>query len=434
MALSTHRSQVTYGADVLSVGVAVDLYREEHAGGHVKCWERLAEAAVGEPSIDLTVYFLGEAGKRESLSENVRYVHVQPRLPTHRFRFLDNMPDHTDLAPWSSDFARLLRDHTVLHTTDAFFCMAQTAQRVARCSGRPLVTSIHTDTPGYTRVYAADAVRRLLGNTWLGHFLADRMHVHEHFGRRMERQLERYVARCDWTLGSPANAVARNGGASRFSILRRGIDKRCFHPAQRDRTRLQQQFGIAPENFVLLYAGRLDPDKSVMTAALAARRLREQGLPVHIVFAGDGTQKERIRETLGDAVSLPGALSQSELAWLYASADLFVFPSRNEVTPNVLVEAQACGLPLVVSAVGGSAHFVKSADDGVAIESDDADAWAAQIAAMYRDRAALRQMSERARQFIEERWPSWSDVLREDLIPVWKRVAEERSKRSEVGK
>ncbi len=406
----------------LSVGVAVDLYREEHAGGHVKCWERLAEAAVDEPSLDLTIYFLGDTEHRETLSENVRYVHVRPRLPTHRFRFLDSMPDHTDLAPWNNAFARLLDVHHVLHTTDAFFCMAQTAQRVAQRNGRPLVTSIHTDTPGYTRVYAAGAVRRLLGNTWAGHFLADRLHVHERFGRRMERKLQRYVERCDWTLGGPADTSRKRNGNGRFSVLRRGIDKQCFHPSQRDRARLQQQFGIAPESFVLLYAGRLDPDKSVMTAAHAARRLRQQDLPVHIVFAGDGTQKTEIRETLNGAASLPGAMRQEELAWLYASADLFVFPSRNEVMPNVLVEAQACGLPLLVSAVGGSAQFVKSAQDGASIESDDAEDWAAQIAAFYRDRAALKQMSKRARRFIEAQWPSWRDVLREDLLPVWRQV------------
>lgn len=414
----------------LSVGVLVDLFWEPTAGGHVKCWERFAEAATSDPSLDLTIYFLGESRRVVHVSRNVRYKTIRPFVPTHWFRFLDGMPDHTDIAWLHPELIEPLRRHHVLHTTSAFFSLARTALLSARVSGRPLVNSIHTDTPSYTRVYSAQAIPRLLGNGLLGRLLKDRWHMHERLAAMMERRLQRYLQRCDWALGSNAEdmySLKVSLPEGRFSILRRGIDKQAFHPGKRDRARMERAFGIPQGRFVAFYVGRLDPDKSALTVAQAARILRDRGQPLTVIFVGEGTQKDEIRTLLGDDAVLPGSIQQSELGWLYASADLFVFPSRHEISPNVVVEAKASGLPVMVSSEGGSSQFIlRPGEDGIVIEENSAAAWAAATDVLWKDAKRRRGVGEKARQSIDAHWLSWRDVLQEDLVPIWQRVASEK--------
>jgi glycosyltransferase involved in cell wall biosynthesis len=150
----------------LKVGVLVDLALTADAGGHVKCWQRLAEAATGyADQLDLTVHFNGPGPRRIDLSPSVRYVLLPPVFSTARL--IRHVPDHTDLAPWHPRLARLLASYDVIHTTDAFFCYARTAARFARRRGVPMVSSIHTNTPEYARITTARLLERALGRARL---------------------------------------------------------------------------------------------------------------------------------------------------------------------------------------------------------------------------------------------------------------------------
>jgi glycosyltransferase involved in cell wall biosynthesis len=414
----------------LSVGVVVDLFLEPEAGGHVKCWERFAEAAVGRDDLKLTVYFLGKKRQILTVGSNVCYVTRRPLLDTSWFDFLAKMPDHTDLAPFHPSYLKYWRDHHVIHTTDAYFTLARTALRFARVTGRPLVNSIHTDTPGYTRAYTPRAIEDLFGKGLLRDFLCNTIHLHERIAARMQRRLTRYLKRCDWVLGNNPDdlcGVHSNSAERRCSLLRRGIDKEAFHPRHADRVRLERAFGVPQDRFVILNVGRVGPDKDVMTLAHAVRALLDSGAPVHAIFAGDGSQAPDVRALLGNHVSMPGYLPQKHLPWLYASSDLFVFPSRKEVSPNALVEAKASGMPVVVSDEGGSlAMLERSGNHGVVVQGSDPRVWAEAIDSLRRDPQRRRTLAEGARQSIEATWPSWKDVLEEDLLPVWQRVAREK--------
>jgi len=422
----------------LSVGVIVDLFQSSSAGGHVKTWEKLAEAARGEP-LDLTVYFFGDKHAVLPLAENVRYVHLPPVWSTHSLRFLEGIPAHTDLAPLHPRALWLFRRHHVLHATDAYFSLARAARLLSRWSPRALVHSTHTDTPGYTRVYADQVLRRLCGDGWCGRTLRERWRWPDRLGRHMQRRLERYLRCCDWAMAPDQDSLQQLRSAirpGRLSLLRRGLDTEVFHPRRRDRARLEQQWGVPADRAVLLFAGRVDAGKDVLTLARAARILLERNLPVHLICAGEGGQMQEIRDLLGERVSLPGQVSQDDLAWLYASADLFVSCSQIEVLPNVILEAKASGLPVIVSARGGSAklvpHSAASRDaDGVAVAGNEPDAWAGEIETLLRAPERRRAMGEAARRFVENAWPSWQQVLREDLLPVWQFVARPPSKRAD---
>jgi len=411
----------------LKIGALVDLTWDSRAGGHVKCWERLAEAATRWPeSLDLDVHFAGEAEQIHPIAENVRYVIHRPVFSTRRLPFLSYVPDHTDLAFYHRRLARDLPSYDVIHTTDAYFAFARTALKVAKRRSIPLVNSIHTDTPQCSRVFTARFIVRLAGHGVLGRLLLERLKIHERLEARMLRALERHQACCRFVLVSQAEAHARACSVvpeERVSFLRRGIDLDAFTPLKRDRGWLEHHFSVPPDRIAVLFVGRLDRSKNILTLADAVRQLVDRGLPLHLVCAGDGEDRAAIVERLGDHATCPGNVSVEPLTRLYASADVFASPSEIEVHSNVVMEAMAAGLPVLVAECGGMGRIVSEGESGVVVRGEGSGPWAEAIAWMVADRERLAGSGRSARAQAEREFPTWDDVLVEDLLPVWRRAA-----------
>lgn len=413
----------------LRIAVLVDLERRPAAGGHVKCWERLTEAAArcDDGTIDLTVHFQGDPASGEVLTPNIRIAAHPPVFSTRRLPFLGDNPDHTDLAPYHPGLMKALSGVDVIHTTDAYFAHAQTALRAARRGGTALVTSIHTETPTYSAVYADKALRRVFGS-WAGQVLTETLRLPDRIADNMRRKLVKHGLECASVLIGPQAdiAAARAVFGDRVAVLRRGIDRTRFNPGRRDRERLSRTYGIASDRTVLFFAGRVDAGKSVMTLADATALLRSRGLPVHALIAGEGADATRIAAMLGPDATLPGNVPQDTAAWFYASSDLFIFPSRVEIAPNVVLEAKASGLPVVVAPEGGGVFVAAPGADGIVIESADPVAWADAIADLIADPARRGAIAAAGHQDVTTNHPSWDDVYREDVVPVWRRAAARR--------
>jgi glycosyltransferase involved in cell wall biosynthesis len=411
----------------LRVGVLVDLPFGPHSGGHVKCWTRLAEAAgrrAGE--LDLTIYYTGNEPREIAIADNVRYEIVPSVFSTARVRFLSHAPDHTDLARWHPDIAAALPRFDVIHTTDGYFTYARTALRVARRRRIPLVNSVHTNTPEYARVFTAQTMERLFGQGILARMLSGGLSLPEFVERRMLRQLDRYHRACDFVLVSRPSQLEAVSRAipGRVALLRRGIEHQVFRPANRNRGWLASEFGIAPESTVVLYVGRLNHGKNVGLVADAVASLVERGLPIHLLCAGDGDERAAILSRLGPHASCPGNIERENLARIYASADVFAFPSEIEEYANVVLEALASGLPVMVSARSSMGRLLIENVTGLVLPGGDAGAWAEAIAGLVRDPARRLDMSHAARAYAERRLPSWDDVLATDLLPHWRDVVE----------
>lgn len=404
---------------VLKVAVLVTLERGPAAGGHVKCWERFAEAAAELPDrLDLTLHFLGRAEKREEICGNVRFIEHRARLGTHTLRFLESGAGHTDLARRHPGVARALTGADVVHATD-FFSFGCTALDFARRAHCGLTASIHTDVPLFTRIYAAQIFQRTLGP--LGALLNMRLRLPERIARRIEAGIDRNLARCDHVLVSKREDLARlQAKLERVTFLRRGIDRVRFSPDHRDRQWLSDAHGIPPERPVLMFAGRADASKNVMVAAEALAQLIRQGHDVQFLAAGHGSALDGIRALLGDRATLPGNVPQRLLARYLASADLFLFPSTTEVSPNVVIEAKASGLPVLVAGAHGGGQFIAAnGQDGIIVDSLAPGEWAEAARRLLLDVERRRAMGAAARHWAEQDWPSWRDVLEQDLLPAW---------------
>jgi glycosyltransferase involved in cell wall biosynthesis len=412
----------------LKVAVLID-HRPNHpgeVGGLAGTWERVSQAALGRTDLDLTIFFLGDTPGVISLGENVRHVLLRPALGTERLPFLRNIPTHTDLAPLHPGAFRRLRDFHVLHTTDAFHALAKTALLRSRLSGIPMVNSIQTDIIGWARIYTPRILNQILP-TPLARWVLDRCQYLDRQQASMEKRFGRYMAQCAAVFLSherDRERLGRLAPATPTYFLRRGLDLESFHPKRRDRARIQERFGIPEERTLLLFVGRIDPVKGAMVAAHVVRELLGQGQDVQLLMVGDGSQRKEVGDLLGERASLTGNLPHGELGWIYASADLLLFPSEAEVWPNVVMEARACGLA-VLACREGARHVMEGAEhDGVLLSDRDIPRWISETKRLLAAPTRLREMGRLARQESEKGAPSWTRILEKELLPVWLGVSE----------
>ena len=133
-------------------------------------------------------------------------------------------------------------------------------------------------------------------------------------------------------------------GVKRVEIWSRGVDASVFSPAHRDES-LRASLGLSPNDTLLVYVGRLAPEKNLPVLLQAFARL---GLPrVRLALVGGGPLAEGLLRSPPPGVFLAGEQRGANLSRWYASGDAFAFPSLSETFGNVVLEAQASGLPVV---------------------------------------------------------------------------------------
>lgn len=198
--------------------------------------------------------------------------------------------------------------------------------------------------------------------------------------------------------------IKRGFDPAKLQILPRGLDTELFHPARRD-SAFFEKFGASNGQVRLLYVGRISKEKDLDLLAGAYRRLRKEGLPVQLFVVGHGPYSGALAKSLPEAF-FTGYLRGKELAAAYASADIFVFPSTTDTFGNVILEAQASGLPVVVSDSGGPKELVAHKANGLITRSHNVEDFTGAIRALVTNRALRNRMANSARDSVIDRsWP-----------------------------
>jgi glycosyltransferase involved in cell wall biosynthesis len=198
--------------------------------------------------------------------------------------------------------------------------------------------------------------------------------------------------------------IDRGFAPEKLKILPRGLDTDLFHPARRDPS-YWQRFGANGSSVRLLYVGRISREKDLDVLAAAYDKIREAGQPVQLFIVGQGPHSDALAAALPEAVFL-GYLTGEPLATAYASADIFVFPSTTDTFGNVVIEAQASGLPVIVSDLGGPKELVEDGVNGLVTKAHDVEDVARAIALLVGDQKMRARMGEKARQSVVDRsWP-----------------------------
>ncbi|WP_372400572.1 glycosyltransferase family 4 protein (plasmid) [Azospirillum sp. HJ39] len=220
-----------------------------------------------------------------------------------------------------------------------------------------------------------------------------------------------------WLWRRASAVVANSGGladlARRFApdqpvaIIPNGVDARRFTPAT--------AAADAAGGLSLLFVGRVVRQKGldVLFDALASLPpALLAGVTLRIV--GDGPARPELeaqaqRLCLSECIRFLGWLGRDELPAAYRSADAFVFPSRDEGMPNVVLEAMAAGLPVVATRIAGNRDLVVDGETGLMLEPDDVPALASAIARLAGDAPLCRRLGEGGRRRVVEHF-SWRAV------------------------
>ena len=191
--------------------------------------------------------------------------------------------------------------------------------------------------------------------------------------------------------------TAHGTPADRVRIWARGVDADRFNPARRSPS-MRAQWRASDDHPVLLYVGRVSREKGLDLLPAMLNRLRTLGIVCRLVVAGDGPYRRELAAACPDVI-FTGALGRDAVAEVFASADLFVFPSRTDTAGNVVLEAQASGLPVVVADAGGPRENIVSGITGLVCESADGRLWANAAATLLRNGDLRRAMGVAARRY-----------------------------------
>lgn len=209
------------------------------------------------------------------------------------------------------------------------------------------------------------------------------------------------------TVYSPSRAIKRQLvdkglDPDKIVIYPRGVDTARFNPGKRNGffKRLDQR----PGTLNLLYVGRVSREKDLPVLAEAFGKLARMRKDVRLVVVGDGPYLEEMRRALKNTPAVfTGVLEGEDLAQAYASADIFVFPSATDTFGNVVLEAQASGLPAIVTDQGGPMENIIPDKTGLVAEAGNPDSLLRCVLhlADYPERRGY--MGEAARKFMEGR-------------------------------
>lgn len=177
-----------------------------------------------------------------------------------------------------------------------------------------------------------------------------------------ERYLQRLYREFDSVLAPSATMAAslRSLGIRRVALQPLGVDTRLFSPLRRD-PGLRARLGITADTCLLVYAGRFSREKNLRALVSAVRRL---GSGFHLLLIGAG----ELHDPGPQVTMLAYQRSESALAALLSACDLFVHPGAHETFGLVVLEAMACGLPVLGVRAGGVGELV---DDDVGCLVDD---------------------------------------------------------------
>ena len=293
----------------------------------------------------------------------------------------------------------------IFHLVDPVI-LGATGLAAARFFNVPLVSSYHTNLAAYC----------------------------EHFGfsllTRPMWSYNRFVhSQCSLTFcPSPSTAaMLRLEGFEHLRIWPRGVDTAIFKPERRSSALRTSWLGEEDsKKTVLLYVGRVSWEKNLRLLMQAYRNMDHSNC--HLVIVGEGPASlEMQQELAGLPVTFTGYLMGEALATVYASSDVFAFPSRTETFGQVVLEAMASGLPVVGLIAEGVCDLVENERTGLLVpdahiqEDEQVVRFRTQLERLIQDTQKRQEMSNAA--LIEAQRRSWYEAM-ECLVRGYQEVVE----------
>lgn len=236
--------------------------------------------------------------------------------------------------------------------------------------------------------------------------------------------LRRFYRRCD-AIVAPAESTAAILRAQRMakdiSMWTRGVDREQFNPGRRD-MEWRRGLGIADDELLVVFLGRVVMEKGLDVFASAISELRKREVPHKVLVIGDGPARPWFADQVPEAV-FTGQLTGAELARAVASGDVLLNPSVTEAFGNVTLEAMACALPVVAASASGTTNLVRDGETGVMVPPNGTGAYADALESYARDPELRRRHGAAGLAYAETM--NW-DRINDAVLQVYLRVAGKR--------
>ena len=238
--------------------------------------------------------------------------------------------------------------------------------------------------------------------------------------------MRRLYHRCEIVM-VPAESTAAILRAQRMNrditTWTRGIDREQFNPGRRD-LEWRRGKGIADDEVVVAFLGRVVMEKGLDVFADAIHALERRGVAHRVLVIGEGPARPWFEQQLPNALFL-GEVTGTELAQALASADILLNPSTTEAFGNVTVEAMACALPVVAAISTGSTNIVRDGTTGALVTPDDPEEFAAALERYVRDPELRRRHGEAGLAVAQTM--DW-DTINSAVIRAYERAIDKRER------
>ena len=249
----------------------------------------------------------------------------------------------------------------------------------------------------------AGRLSRLLGIPSVGLAIGSDANLAPSYSKALARHFVRVVRSLDGLLanGHGVATLLEQASERECRIADGVVDLDIFRPSE-NRCPLRAELGLAETHDVLLFAGYLTREKGIYELLSAFVRVRQQLPNAVLAICGRGAEEKGLRQRiselgLGDWVRLAGQVPPNQMwKWMQVS-DVFVLPSYNEGMPNAVMEAMACGLPVVSTNVGGLPAAVGDSGGAVLVEPRQSETLATVLQSILGDRALRQRMGQAAR-------------------------------------
>lgn len=254
------------------------------------------------------------------------------------------------------------------------------ALAIARIMKLPFYTTYHTQIPQFARYLTKDSgIEELMWRYMLWFY--DQSDI----------------------IFSPSDATSRELvekgiSAKKIRLIPRGVDTELFRPG------VSANSLTLPDGPKLLYVGRVSKEKNLPLLCRVYRKLLWSHPDVNLVVVGDGPYLEEMKQTMRDTpCTFTGYLEGDALTAAYCACDVFVFPSTTDTFGNVVMEAQACGLPVIVTDIGGPCENIDPEKTGIVVKGNDEEALLSAMQVLLAGSHRRKVMGEKARAYAERR-------------------------------
>jgi glycosyltransferase involved in cell wall biosynthesis len=298
------------------------------------------------------------------------------------------LPEYPELKLFYPPFLEMIdycfeKRITHIHTaTPGPIGMAALA--VSRLLNLPVLGTYHTSLPQYTACLTGDYALELLMWKYMVWYY---------------NQLDTVFAPSISTLEELKSKGVR---PEKLKVYPRGVDIEKFNPGKRNGF-FENTFKLGGQ-FKLLYAGRVSKEKNMHILEQAFKELCKLTSTVHLVIVGDGPYRQEMENSLqGYPATFTGYLQGEDLTQAFASSDLFVFPSTTDTFGNVVLEAQASGIPAIVTDQGGPMENIIANRTGLVIQADSSQALLDAVYSLISNPEKMKRMGLEARTYMEGR-------------------------------